>query len=282
MLRQRRAPHRPRLRGGHRRRRGPLAPAPGRRRALRHRHRRVRAEEQAGGRGPGPRPPGAGRPQQRPLPGGGRPARRRLRRLHPHHRAPPHQGGAEVPAGRLRQRRHRARHLRGPLLRELRGLLHRGRAGRRQLPGPRPPGGAGARRRTGSSGSPATSSGCSTGTTSTPTPSSPPAGATRCCRSSAPACATSPSAAAPSGGACPCRGTPSSVAWVWFDALPNYITAAGYGADDPSEFELLVAGRLPPHRQGHHPLPRRLLAGDAAWPPAWSRPGGWPPTAGCC
>ena len=35
---------------------------------------------------------------------------------------------------------------------------------------------------------------------------------------------------------------PDAVAWVWFDALPNYITAAGYGAhiengDDPSEFE---------------------------------------------
>lgn len=30
---------------------------------------------------------------------------------------------------------------------------------------------------------------------------------------------------------------PDEVAWVWFDALPNYITAAGYGADDPSEFE---------------------------------------------
>ncbi|MDQ3979982.1 MAG: class I tRNA ligase family protein [Actinomycetota bacterium] len=25
---------------------------------------------------------------------------------------------------------------------------------------------------------------------------------------------------------------PSHVTWVWFDALPNYITAAGYGADD--------------------------------------------------
>ncbi|MEA2827991.1 MAG: methionyl-tRNA synthetase [Actinomycetota bacterium] len=34
---------------------------------------------------------------------------------------------------------------------------------------------------------------------------------------------------------------PESVAWVWFDALPNYITAAGYGTagegDDPGEFE---------------------------------------------
>jgi methionyl-tRNA synthetase len=28
-----------------------------------------------------------------------------------------------------------------------------------------------------------------------------------------------------------------AVAWVWFDALPNYITAAGYGSDDPQEFE---------------------------------------------
>ncbi len=30
---------------------------------------------------------------------------------------------------------------------------------------------------------------------------------------------------------------PDAVAWVWFDALPNYITAAGYGHQDPSEFE---------------------------------------------
>jgi methionyl-tRNA synthetase len=30
---------------------------------------------------------------------------------------------------------------------------------------------------------------------------------------------------------------PDAVAWVWFDALPNYITAAGYGAEDSSEFD---------------------------------------------
>ena len=30
---------------------------------------------------------------------------------------------------------------------------------------------------------------------------------------------------------------PDAVAWVWFDALPNYITAAGYGDEDPSEFD---------------------------------------------
>ncbi|MDQ4089557.1 MAG: methionine--tRNA ligase, partial [Actinomycetota bacterium] len=39
---------------------------------------------------------------------------------------------------------------------------------------------------------------------------------------------------------------PSHVAWVWFDALPNYITAAGYGADDerfahwwPADYHLI-------------------------------------------
>ncbi len=30
---------------------------------------------------------------------------------------------------------------------------------------------------------------------------------------------------------------PSHVAWVWFDALPNYITAAGYGDDDSTAFD---------------------------------------------
>jgi len=30
---------------------------------------------------------------------------------------------------------------------------------------------------------------------------------------------------------------PEHVAWVWFDALPNYITAAGYGDDDLATFE---------------------------------------------
>jgi methionyl-tRNA synthetase len=39
---------------------------------------------------------------------------------------------------------------------------------------------------------------------------------------------------------------PKHVAWVWFDALPNYITAAGYGADDdefakwwPADYHLI-------------------------------------------
>ena len=39
---------------------------------------------------------------------------------------------------------------------------------------------------------------------------------------------------------------PDQVAWVWFDALPNYITAAGYGDDDetfatwwPADYHLI-------------------------------------------
>ena len=55
--------------------------------------------------------------------------------------------------------------------------------------------------------------------------------------------------------------------YVWFDALINYITAVGYGADGThgvlrSAREVL-AGAVPLRRQGHHPVPLRDLAGDA-------------------
>ena len=52
-----------------------------------------------------------------------------IRTTEPRHYA----GGAAVPPADLRRRRHRARHLRGPLLRLVRGLLLRGRARRRRL-----------------------------------------------------------------------------------------------------------------------------------------------------
>ena len=80
--------------------------------------------------------------------------------------------------------------------------------------------------------------------------------------SSARACRTSRSAARRSAGASRCRGTPRHVTYVWFDALTNYITAVGYGSDE-ERFEHVVAGP-PRHRQGHPPVPLRLLAGDAA------------------
>ena len=112
-------------------------------------------------------------------------ARHRLRRLHPHHRAPPPQGGAGVPAADLRRGRHRARHLRGSLLRLVRALLHRGRARERQLPDPRPPGRARDRGELLLQAVALRATGCSSTTPSIPRRCSPTRGATRCSGSSA-------------------------------------------------------------------------------------------------
>ncbi len=51
--------------------------------------------------------------------------------------------------------------------------------------------------------------------------------------------------------------------YVWLDALANYITAIGYGSDDPKRHrrvQPLLARRSPPHGQGDHAPPLRLLA----------------------
>ena len=50
--------------------------------------------------------------------------------------------------------------------------------------------------------------------------------------------------------------------YVWYDALINYITGAGF-PDDLDGLRPLVAGRPARDRQGHRPLPHDLLAGDA-------------------
>ena len=54
----------------------------------------------------------------------------------------------------------------------------------------------------------------------------------------------------------------AGVIYVWFDALINYITGAGF-PDDPDVVRQVVAGGPARHRQGHQPLPHHLLAGDA-------------------
>ena len=54
----------------------------------------------------------------------------------------------------------------------------------------------------------------------------------------------------------------AGVIYVWYDALINYITGAGF-PDDPERVRALVAGRPARHRQGHRPVPHDLLAGDA-------------------
>ena len=59
---------------------------------------------------------------------------------------------------------------------------------------------------------------------------------------------------------------PDHVLYVWVDALSNYITALGF-ADDGAAVPPLLGGRrraAAPHRQGHHPLPLPVLAGDPA------------------
>ena len=50
--------------------------------------------------------------------------------------------------------------------------------------------------------------------------------------------------------------------YVWYDALINYITGAGF-PDDLDVVPAVVAGGPPRHRQGHRPLPHDLLARDA-------------------
>ena len=55
---------------------------------------------------------------------------------------------------------------------------------------------------------------------------------------------------------------PAHVAYVWFDALTNYLVGRRV-RHRRRALRAVVAGRLPPDRQGHHPPPLRVLAGDA-------------------
>ena len=112
-----------------------------------------------------------------------------------------------VPPAHLRQRVHRAGALLGPLLRLLRGLLHRGAAGRRALPGAWPSRGGDAGGQLLLPAERSSSSGCSS---TTRPPRLRPAGrrsATRRSGSSGAGCATSPSPGPRSPGACRCPGT---------------------------------------------------------------------------
>ena len=70
----------------------------------------------------------------------------------------------------------------------------------------------------------------------------------------------------------PVPGDPRHVMYVWVDALTNYITATGFPDDGPARG--VLAGGRPRHRQGHHALPRDLLAGvpDVGGPAA-AQPG---------
>ncbi len=59
----------------------------------------------------------------------------------------------------------------------------------------------------------------------------------------------------------PVPGDEAHVMYVWVDALTNYITGVGYPDTDSASLQALLAGGSAHHRQGHHPLPRGVLAG---------------------
>ena len=59
----------------------------------------------------------------------------------------------------------------------------------------------------------------------------------------------------------PFPGDPEQTVYVWFDALINYLSATGY---PDAGLRAALARRPARGRQGHHPVPLRHLAGDAA------------------
>ena len=159
------------------------------------------------------------------------------RRLHPHHRAPPPRGGAGVPPAGLRQRRHRARHLRGPVLRRVRGsTTPRTSSSTGKLPDPRHARSSASPRRTTSSGSRASRTGCSSTTPRIPRRCSPTASATRCSGFIKQGLRDFSMSRTSITWGIPLPWDPQHVAYVWFDALINYCTAVGYG-DDRDRFD---------------------------------------------
>ena len=267
LLRQRRAPHRPRLHDGHRRRPGPLAPAARRRRLVPHRHRRARPQGRSGPPRPTASPRRSGPTARRAR------SRRRgdlldiayddfIRTTEPRHYA----GGAgAAPAGATTT----ATSTRAPTRASTAWPARRTTAETEPLD------------RTGCARSTAARSSRSTeenyffklsafeqplldwyerhpDAVAARRPS-----ATRRSASSARACRTSRSPARRSRGASRCRGTTATSSTSGTTRSINYATAVGYGSR-PGALRALVAGRPPPHRQGHPALPLRVLAGDAA------------------
>ena len=182
-----------------------------------------------------------------------------IRTTEPRH----YRGGRPAPAGLLRRRRHRAGHLRRPLLRRLRGLLHRGRADRRR----------------------------SAPSTTVPVESvteenyffklsrfeqrlldwydaHPDAITPETRRNEVLGFIRqglqdfSISRTSLTWGV-PIPWDPAHVTYVWFDA-PHQLHHRRRLRPRRRALRHVVAGQPPPHRQGHHPLPLRLLAGHAA------------------
>ncbi len=238
-----------------------MAAAPRRRRPLPDRDRRARAEDPARRRGAGREPAGVGGHDECPVRRRMDRSRHQLRRLHPDHRGPPPDLGAGVPPAGVRQRLHRARDLRGPLLRGLRGVLHRGRPRRRPVPGARASGGDGhrgelllpalevraaaARPLRGPSGGGPTRRQAQRG------PRLHPPG---------PAGLLDEPHLDLLGDPPPVGPRPRHLRLV---RRAHQLRDRGGLRHGPRAVRLPLARPVPPHRQGHPPLPRRLLAGHA-------------------
>ena len=146
----------------------------------------------------------------------------------------------------------------------LRGVQARGRARRRPVPRPRHP----ARADRGDElvlpalGLPGRS--CSRSTTSGPISSCRASATTRRAASSRAASQDFSVSRAGQPWGVPIPWDEEQVTYVWVDALINYLSALTYARDGRGPARAVLAARPPPARQGHPPLPLRLLAGAAA------------------
>ena len=209
--------------------------------------------------------------------------RDQLRPLHPHHRS------RTMPAPRLEMvrrahgdRRHLQGHLRRLVLHRRQRVQDRyARSSTATAPTIRPSSCSGWRRRTTSSACRATRSALEQLYREHPSllraGALPQRGARLAARG---AHATSRSAAPATSWGIPFPDDPAHRIYVWFDALTNYLTGAGF-PDDPASFDALVAGRPARHRQEHHPLPLPLLAGHADERRAAAAASRSSPTASC-
>ena len=224
--------------------------------------RRALAERLPQGARAGPRSAGLLRPDGADLPRRLGAARHLVRRLHPHHRAAPSRRRAGDDGEDPRQRRSLRGRLRGLVLRVVRGVQAGEGSGRRAVSDPSDRSRRGSARRTTSSGCRRIAIACSRTSRRIPEFLQPDVRRNEILRLLEAGLEDISISRAGQPWGIPVPFDPTSVVYVWFDALINYITAVGYGAD-PERAGEVVAGRPARRRQGHHALPRRRLAGDA-------------------
>ena len=208
---------------------------------------------------------GVRRPDRRCVAGAPRPPRRGERLLHPHERRGPQALRPGVPAAdpRQRPRRRLPGRLRGPLLRRLRGVQDGGGARRRQVPR--------ARHR----------ARVDRGAQLVLPALGLPGAAARALRRAAglrpPGVPGERGADFIAGGlqdfsisragqpwGIPIPWDPEQVAYVWADALVNYLSALTYARPGENLVDRFWPAAQHLLGEGHPPLPLRLLAGDAA------------------